>query len=106
MSDTVWIVLIVAIVILIVLYLFRSRLSRFVVKASKGGIEADLQTRDSSQASEVAGSASDKQASVNISGNRQIGRRNVIEVGRGNINIAGNTQLGEDQKITTSQDTE
>ena len=95
MSDTVLIVLIIAIVV--VLYMFRRQLKSFFIKADKSGIKAKLETRESDT---TVGRGAD----VNISGSRQIGKGNVIEVGRSNVNVEDTTQLGQDQKIVAKSD--
>jgi len=99
MSDTVLIVLIVAVAVVVVLYVFRSRLSRFSIRANQAGLDAELQTRDSSSAGGSAGGSSGKSACVNISRNLQAGKGNVIEVGRSNANVSDNKQLGEENVI-------
>ena len=48
MSDMVLITLIVAVAVIILLFMFRRRLSHFGIKANKEGIEAELETRDPS----------------------------------------------------------
>jgi hypothetical protein len=101
MSDTVLITLIVAISIVIVLLLFRKQLSRFLFKASREGVEAQLETRDSTA---TPGSAQPiekpaKSASINIVGNRQLGKGNTVDVERSNVNVTGNTQEGQDNVI-------
>ena len=92
MSDTVLVVLIIAITVIVVLILFRKQLSRFFIRANKEGVEAELQTHEQEKpAGEKAG--------VSISGNKQIGRDNVIDVGRDNVEVEDNLQLGEGQQI-------
>lgn len=95
MSDPVLIVLIIAIAVVLVLVIFRRQLSSFFLKANKEGLEARLETRETS---------STGRADVTISRNKQIGRGNVIEVGRGNVGVEDNTQLGEDQQIIARPD--
>ena len=99
MSDTVLVVLIITVAVVIVLYVFRNQLSRFFIKANQEGIEAELQTRDSSSAGGGAGGSTGKSAGVNISRNVQAGKGNVIEVGRSNANVSENKQLGEENVI-------
>ena len=92
MSDTVLIVLIVAVVVAVVLFMFRQQLKRFLFKANKDGIEATLETRDASRRS--AGPRG-----VSISRNVQAGKGNVIDVGRSDANVSENLQQGEDNVI-------
>lgn len=101
MSDTVLIVLIVAVTIVVVLWIFRKQISRFFIKAGKDGVEADLTTRETPEpgATPAAG-----QSSTIISGNKQIGKKNKIEVGRSDAAIKDNLQLGEGQEIKARPD--
>ena len=95
MSDTVLTVLIVAIAIIVVLFMFRERLRNFIFKANKDGVEANLETN---QQDKTLGNQG-RQPSVNISGNRQIGKGNRIDVGRSNVNVEKNLQKGDDEEI-------
>lgn len=106
MSDQVLTVLIVTVAVLVVLYLFRRQLRRFVFKVNEGGIHAELETHDPTRASDGPRQPAmpSKGGSVNIIRNRQIGKGNVIEVGRDNVNVDDNTQLGQDQKIVARPD--
>lgn len=99
MSDTVLVVLIIAVAIVIVLLVFREQLSRFIFKANKEGIEAQLDTRQEQDAAKPR-----RQAGVTISKNKQFGKGNVIDVGRNDVDVEDNTQLGEDQKIMARPD--
>jgi hypothetical protein len=95
------IVLIIAVVVVVVLLIFRKQVSRFFIKASKEGLEADLTTREPAAppATSLAG-----QPSVTISGNRQIGKEQKIDVGRPDVAIQDNLQLGQDQEIKVRPD--
>ena len=97
MSNTVLIVLIVAVAVIIVLFMFRRRLSSFGMKANKEGFEAQLKTH------EKAATPSHR-AGINISGNKQFGARNKIDVGLADVNVEDNVQSGEDQEITARPD--
>lgn len=77
------IVLIIALAVVIVLVVFRKRLSRFSFRAK--GIITKLETHDS--------------ASVKISGTKQKGKRHAINVGRDNVDISDYEQDGEDHKL-------
>jgi hypothetical protein len=92
MNETVQMALIVAIAVVIVMVIFRQRLSSFLFKATRKGVEAKLH----------AGSTSD---GINISGNVQKGQRQVIDVSRNNVNVEKNVQLGKDQTIIVASDT-
>lgn len=94
MSDTVQIGLIIAFVVIVVLFMFRERLRNFMIKANKDGVEANL---DAGQGVSQAGK--NKRATVNISGNKQIGNKNRIDVGRTNVNVEKNLQKGNNQEI-------
>lgn len=100
MSDNVWIVLIVALTVIVVLFLFRRQLSSFFLRAGKDGLETRLETRDTP--GNAPGDGSD--ASVNISGTRQIGRKNKIRVSRPDVNISQVDQIGSEQQIDVQPD--
>jgi hypothetical protein len=101
MSDTVLIVLIIAVVVVVVLLIFRKQVSRFFIKASKDGVEADLTTREPAAPSTTA---SGNPASVVISGNKQIGKEQKIDVARPDVAVQDNLQLGYDQEIKVKSD--
>jgi hypothetical protein len=101
MSDTVLIVLIIAVVVIIVLVIFRKQVSRFFIKASKEGLEADLTTREPSPSSTATPGSP---ASVTISGNKQIGKEQKIDVGRPDVAVQENLQLGQEQEIKVRPD--
>ncbi|MCA9965078.1 MAG: hypothetical protein KC423_12565 [Anaerolineales bacterium] len=105
MSDTVLIVLIIVVAIIIVLWLFRSSLSRFFIKANKEGMEAELQTHSSQKpgAKNMPTTSSAKASDVNVSGNWQIGRGNKIRTSGKSANVSDNRQLGEEQEITVEK---
>jgi hypothetical protein len=101
MSDTVLIVFIIAIAVVVVLVIFRKQVSRFFIKAGKEGLEADLETREpASPTTTTAGSP----ASVVISGNKQIGKANKIDVAQSDVAVDDNLQLGEGQQIKVRPD--
>lgn len=108
MSDSVLIVLIIAVTILVVLLFFRRQLSNFIFKANREGVEAQLKTHKPEKSVPSGGPAvrPGKRPSVNISGNRQIGKRNKIKVERDDADVSDNLQLGEDQEILARQDDE
>jgi hypothetical protein len=92
MSDSVLMVLIVAVAVVVGLFMFRRQLSRFFLKANRKGLAARLETRD-------PGTMVRELDSVTISGNQQIGTKNTIETERSNVNVTDNLQLGERQTI-------
>ncbi len=94
MSETVWIVLIIAITVIVVLYLFRRRLSEFFFKASQEGLEASLKTHDSTE------KTSSRSHGVQISGNRLVGVENEIKVEQDDVGVDDNVLLGKKQKIS------
>ena len=102
MSETVWIVLIIAIAVIVVLFMFRGALARFFLKASQDGFEAELETREQGPTGSQAGQSS---AGTNISGNWQVGRQNKIDVGQPDTNVSDNLQLGREQDITARPQT-
>lgn len=93
-ENTVLIVAVVAIAVIVVLLMFRERLRSFGFKAGKNGVEANLETSQQakSQTKQTGGS-------ITISGNKQIGKGNQIDVGRSNVNVVKNLQKGENQRI-------
>lgn len=101
MSDTVLIVLIIAVAVIVVLWMFRSSLSRFFIKANKEGMEAELQTHDNHEQTEgIPGERPD----VNVESNWQVGRGNKIYVSSKEADVSDNRQLGEDQGITVKDE--
>lgn len=97
MSDTVLIVLIVVAAVIVVLWMFRSSLSRFFIKANKEGMEAELQTHDNHEQNE---GTPGERPDVNVRSNWQVGRGNKIRVSGKEADVSDNRQLGEDQDIT------
>lgn len=106
MSDTVIIALIIAAVILAALIIFRKQLSRFVFKAGKEGIETELETREGGAAagSAGAGQPAGKRPGVTVSGNKQTGTGNVIDISRGDVTVKDNLQDGRNQKLKVRPD--
>lgn len=100
MSDTVLTVLIVAIAVIGVLYMFRRQLSTFLFKASKDGLEAELMTRDPGE------TKTEDSHRVQISRNKLVGNDNQIEVGREDVGVEDNLLLGQKQKIEVKPDPE
>jgi hypothetical protein len=106
MSDAVLIVLIVSVTLVATPIIFRRQLSRFLFKASKTGIEAELETREIPERGrkEVSStSATSRPTAVSINGNKLIGVRNAIEADGTDVAITDNLQAGSDQKIGVRQ---
>jgi hypothetical protein len=99
MDTAVWIVLIIAVTVIVVLFMFRPALKKFFLKANQDGIEAGIETRDAGNEQATPPSAADQKYSVNISHNKQVGASQNISVGRPNVNVSNNTQAGHDQSI-------
>ena len=78
MSDNVLIVLIVAAAVVVVLIIFRKQLSSFFIQADQKGIKAKLETHDQATTPSEDGS-------VRITGGKQIGKGNVLEVERDDV---------------------
>ena len=100
MSDTVLVVLIIAITVVVVLYLFRRQLSDFLIKANKDGLEAHLKTRGTEEIETSTG----ERPGVQISGSRLIGKKNEIEVRRDDVRVDDSLLLGQEQKISVKPD--
>ena len=94
MSDNVLIVLIIAVTVIAVLFLFRRQLSAFLFKAGKDGLEAELKVHDPSESNKEGDSHK-----VQISRNKLIGKENEIKVAQNNVGVDDNLLLGEKQKI-------
>jgi hypothetical protein len=101
-SETVWIVLIIAVAVIVVLYMFRGALASFFLKATQEGFEAGLETREQPPSDDQA---EHSPADVNVSDTWQIGRKNKIAVGRSDTNVSKSRQIGEEQEITVEPDT-
>jgi predicted lipid-binding transport protein (Tim44 family) len=103
MSDTVIIALIIAVVILAALIIFRKQLSRFVFKAGKDGVEAELETHKPGSAArpaaQPASPATVNRPGVVVSGNKQTGVGNVIDVSQADATVKDNEQKGQNQKL-------
>jgi hypothetical protein len=105
MSDTVIIILVIVIGIVVVLFMFRDRLKRFSIKGSKDEVEANLETYKENQqpASADAVGKPSQSYGVNISGNKQVGKGNKIDVAQKKVNVSYNVQLGQGNKIDVPQ---
>ena len=99
MSETVQIVLIISVAVIVVLIIFRERLSRFMLKAGKDGLETELETQKKAQKP-----TAHRKGDLSITGNKQVGRGNIIDVERSDSNVDNNLQLGDNQRITAHQE--
>ena len=97
MDPKVQIVLIIALAVVVVLIVFRRRLSKFIFKADSKGINAEL------NAMPPAAIGQGKQEGIIISENKQIGRDNKIRVSKTDaVQITDNKQKGDGQEIDVS----
>jgi hypothetical protein len=103
MSESIWIVLIVAATVVVVLFMFRGALANFFLKASQDGFEAGLETHDPAPTDD---SPAPGEGGVNITGNWQVGWKSKIGVNRKDVNVSDNLQLGPEQDITVHPDTD
>lgn len=101
MDNSVWIVLIVAVAVIVVLYMFRGALSKFFLKANRNGVEAGLETREMPSSGMPDTNSPHK---VNISGNKQIGAEQKINVAQSDVNVSDNLQAGRKQSIDVKAD--
>ncbi len=90
MSDTVLIALIIAMAVVIVLIVFRNRLSNFGLKIGKR-LDTKLETHSQS-------------AGVSISKSSQIGTGHEMKVSRDNVDISEVEQVGNGHKIHVEQE--
>jgi len=104
MSDTVLITLILAVTIVVVLVIFRRQLSRFLFKANRDGVEAEMETHEPAKDEAQTKPNANASAGVTISNNRQVGRGNKIDVGQSDVAVTDNLQLGEGQEINVRPD--
>ncbi len=86
MTDTVWITLIIAVALVIILIVFRDKLSKFSLKAK--GLDTKMETH-----------APPSSSGINVSSNVMEGKKQGIETSGGNINVKNNIMKGEEQKI-------
>jgi hypothetical protein len=95
MNPKVQIVLIIAAAVVIVLIIYKNRLSKFKLKANEKGVETELNADD--------GKTQGNNDGIVISGNKQIGKDNKIKVSSLNkAKIDKNTQKGDRQEIDVS----
>jgi hypothetical protein len=99
MTETVWIVLICASVL--VLFLFRRRLSNFIMRVSRDGVEAEMKMgRPASR----PGTAKPRSLGLEVSHTRQWGFRNKIQANLPNAVIRDTMQVGADHEVSANDD--
>lgn len=104
MSETVQIAIIVAGVVVIVLFMFRERLTHFEFSADSKGVSSRLDAEPANVPKQTdRGNASGDKLGIRISGNRMMGKGNVIQAERP-AEIVQNTMIGVEQRIITGPD--
>ena len=102
MDSNVLIVLIVVVGIVAIVYMFRDRITKFIAQVSlkdrSGNIDIEAAKPQKPQANPP------DTHSVVISRNKNIGKDNSIEAGRGDVAITDNVQIGQSQKIVVKPD--
>ncbi len=85
MSDTVLITLIIAIAVVIILFIFKDRLSAFNLTANKRGLKGNVKNYPPS--------------GVTISGVVQKGNKDKISVSQNDATVTNTKQLGDEDEI-------
>ncbi len=93
MSDSVLITLIIAAAVIIILVLFRERLSAFLFKASSEGLEAELRTGDDSPSAE-------SRPGVSVRGAKMVGSKQEISVRGNDAEVRDTRFVGKNQRIS------
>ena len=96
MSDIAIAILAITGVVIVALFLLRNQIKRLVFKAGPDGVETDIETHETNSTA--------KPPSIRITGNKQIGKRNRIDVERDDVEVADNVQRGEDHGIRAASD--
>ncbi len=99
MSDTVKIALIIAVVVVVVLYLFRDRLRSFGLKASGGTVEAELKTSDA-----AASPPGESRPGVVVRGTEMTGSDQAVKVRGKQVEVTDTTLRGKGQEFSVGQD--
>jgi hypothetical protein len=104
MDSNVLIVLILVVGVIAIVVMLRDRITKFRAHTSvtKGEGGVDIEAAKPKQ--KMSAQPPDPH-SVVISGNKNIGRGNAIEVSRDDVAVTANLQLGEDQKIVAEPET-
>jgi len=101
MSDPVLIVLIIAVTVIVVLFIFRRQLKDFVLRVNEKELDAQLHTHPPS---EMSATPSSRGTGVVIQGTRMRGRRQGIAVSRPNVEVLDSRMTGTDQHIAVTAD--
>jgi hypothetical protein len=96
LDDKVIIPLGIALIVLVILILYREKLKLFFFEATRQGIRARLETKTQAR--------DDQGPSIIISGNRQTGEDHLIDVGRDKTEVTKNIQSGKRDQIVTRPD--
>ncbi len=102
-NGTVLIVLLIIVGVIVIVFLLRDRITKLGARASLDKREGEFNIEAADPKQSPKEMPADKH-SVNISGNRQLGKSNVIEVERSDVNVQNNLQLGKAQQITTKSE--
>lgn len=94
MSDTVLIALITAATVVVALLIFRRRLTRLLFRFK--GIDAQLTAEPSRRDQAAAGR-------LKISGNKQVGTKNTIEIAAAEAEMSNNIQKGDANTLRLDQ---
>lgn len=100
MTERLWIVLIVAIVVVLVVFMLRRQLKNLVLKGL--GMEAQVETHgpDSPENNRTSPPA----GGVSITNFKQKGSRNEMKISRDGVNVDRAKQIGRDQKIVVGRE--
>ncbi len=104
MDSNVLIALIVVAGIVVIVFLLRDRITKLRARASMSKGEGGVDIEAAKPKQKMSAQPPDPH-SVVISGNKNIGRGNAIEVSRDDVAVTDNLQLGEDQKIVAKPET-
>lgn len=96
MTEKEIIYLIVAVTILLIIFMLRKQLKRFLFKG--GGLEAEVETHDRA-GNGPSRTQSSSQGGIHISGNKLKGKKNKINVGYSRANVEENRLKGEGNEI-------
>lgn len=102
-NSSVLIALIVVVGIVVIVFMLRGRITRFIAQISlkdhSGNIGIEAAKPQKPQV------VPPDSHSVVISGSKQIGKGNVIEISRDDVAVTDFDQIGQDQKIVAKPDT-
>jgi hypothetical protein len=102
MTETTWIVLIIAATVFIVLFIFRRQLRDFIISIRPGEFDARLSTHASQPGQDSSTPAA--QRGVKISGNKMFGWLQRIFVRHDDAEVSDNMMVGGKQDITAVTD--